>query len=73
MLGTVLLALAVLTLPIALALLWAIDQESLPLVTLFAVATLGAGLLVQHGGVALAAGRWRERGPELYAAVVPAR
>jgi hypothetical protein len=73
MLAAVLFTLAVLTLPIALALLWAIDRESLPLVTLLAVATLGAGLLVQRGGIALAAGRWRDRGPELYAAIVPAR
>ena len=73
MLAAVLFALAVLTLPIALALLWAIDQDSLPLVTLLALATLGVGLLVQRGGIALAAGRWRDRGPELYAAIVPAR
>ncbi len=73
MLAAVLFALAVLTLPVALALLWAIDQGSLPLVTLLALATLGAGLLVQRGGIALAAGRWRDRGPELYAAIVPAR
>ncbi len=73
MLAAVLFALAVLTLPIALALLWAINSESLVLVTLFALATLGAGLLVQWGGNTLAAGRWRDRGPELYAAIVPAR
>lgn len=73
LLATVLLALAILTLPIALALVWALDRESITLVSLFAIVALGAGLLVLHGGIALAAARWRGRGPELFAAIVPAR
>lgn len=73
LLGLVLLVLAVLTLPVALALLWALDRESVPLVTMLALATLGAGLLVERGGVAIAATRWRSHGPELYADIVPAR
>lgn len=73
MLGAVLVTLAILTLPVALAMLWALDQQSLLLVTVFAIATLGAGLLVLKGGTALAAARWRNRGPELFAAIVPAR
>jgi ABC-2 type transport system permease protein len=73
MLGLVLAVLAVLTLPIALALLWALDRDSLALVTVFAVATLAAGLLVQRVGVSMAANRWRDHGPELYADIVPTR
>jgi hypothetical protein len=72
-LATVLFGLAILTLPVALALLWAVDRESLTLVSVFAVVALGVGLLVERGGVAIAAGRWRDRGPELYAQIVPAR
>ena len=73
MLGLVLAVLAVLTLPLALALLWALDRESLELVTVFALATLAAGLLVQRAGVSIAANRWRDHGPELYADIIPAR
>ena len=73
MLAMVLTVLAVLTLPIALALLWALDRDSLPLVTVFALATLAAGLLVQRAGVQIAANRWRDHGPELFAEIVPAR
>lgn len=72
-LATVLFALAILTLPVALALLWAVDRQSLTLVSVFAVVALGVGLLVERGGIAVAAGRWRDRGPELYAQIVPAR
>ena len=73
MLAVVLLVLAILTLPIAFALVWALDRESPALVSVFAVATLGAGVLVLRGGIALAAARWRGRCPELFAAIVPAR
>lgn len=73
MLGMVLLVLAVLTLPVALALLWALDRQSVPLVTVLALVTLGAGLLVERGGIAVATTRWRSHGPELYAEIVPAR
>ena len=73
MLAAVLFGLAILTLPAALALLWALDRGSVTLVSAFAVATVGAGVLIMHGGVALAARRWRVRGPELFAAIVPAR
>ena len=61
------------TLPVALALLWAVDRKSLTLVSVFAVVALGVGVLVERGGVAIAAGQWRDRGPELYAQIVPAR
>jgi ABC-2 type transport system permease protein len=72
-LGAVLLALAVVTLPVALALLWAVDRESVVFVTICALATLGAGLLVLRAGVRYASARWRRSEPEFYAAVVPAR
>ncbi len=72
-LGGLLTTLAVLTLPIALALLWALDRGSLPLVTAFAAATLGAGLMVLRIGTGHATSTWRRREPELYAAVIPAR
>ncbi len=73
MLAVVLVVLAIITLPVALALLWALGRDSIALVSMLAVVTLGTGVLVMHGGIALAAGRWRERGPELFAAIVPAR
>jgi hypothetical protein len=72
-LGLVLAVLAVLTLPIALALFWALTRDSVALVTVFAVATVVAGLLVERAGVVIAANRWRDHGPELYADIVPAR
>ena len=72
-LAVVLFVLALLTLPVALALLWAVDRQSLTLVTVFAIVALGVGLLVERGGVAVAAGRWRTRGPELYTQIIPAR
>ncbi len=69
----VLAVLGVLTMPIALGLLWAIDVESVVLVTVFAVVSMAAGTAVLRAGVAIAATRWRNHTPELYAAVVPAR
>lgn len=72
-LAAVLFVLAVLTLPVALALLWAVDRQSLTLVTVLAIVAFGVGLLVERGGIAIAAGRWRTRGPELYTQIVPAR
>ena len=73
LLGFVMLVLAVVTVPVALALLWALEHDSVPLVTVLALVALGIGLLVQRGGVAIAATRWRGHGPELYADIVPAR
>lgn len=73
LLGLVMLVLAIVTMPVALALLWALQQESVVLVSVFALAALGVGLAVQRTGITIAASRWRDRGPELYADVVPAR
>ena len=72
-LALVLAALAVVTLPVALALFWAVSQESLALVTVCAVLTLGAGVLVFRGGVAFAARRWRDDEPGLFASITPVR
>jgi len=72
-LAGVVLALAVVTLPVALALLWALDRGSLALVTVFAFATLGAGYGVYRLGIRFATRYWRKREPEIYAAVIPAR
>ncbi|MEM8620574.1 MAG: hypothetical protein AAGF73_12720 [Actinomycetota bacterium] len=73
MLAAVLTALAVITLPVALALLWALDRDSVPLVTIFGAATLVAGWMVRVGGVRYALTNWRSREPEIVAAVTPAR
>ncbi len=73
MLAAVLLSLAAITLPVALALFWAVDRGSVPLATVFAVATLAAGVAVCEFGVRYATGRWRRNEPEIYAAVIPAR
>lgn len=73
MLAAVLLGLAVVTLPIALGLLWAVDQDSVGLTMLFATMALAAGLVLFESGVRYASDLWRRREPEIYAAVVPAR
>jgi len=72
-LALVLAGLAVITLPVALALFWAVGQASLPLVTFFAALTLGAGVGVFRAGVAVAARRWRDDEPGLFASITPAR
>jgi hypothetical protein len=72
-LGVVLAVLALATLPIALALLWATTRESVVWTSVFGAATLVAGGAVMRAGVTIATRRWRHREPELYDAVVPAR
>ncbi len=72
-LALVLAALAVVTLPVALALFWAVSQESLALVTVFAALTLGAGVLVFRAGSLFAARRWAADEPGLFASITPAR
>ena len=72
-LALVLTGLAVITLPVALALFWAVSQESLSLVTVFAVLTLGAGMLVLRAGIAVTARRWRADEPALFVSITPAR
>jgi hypothetical protein len=73
LLGAVLLTLAVVTLPVALALLWANARGSVELVTVFGAATVAIGWAVMRGGVAYSAGRLTRRGPEFITAITPAR
>jgi hypothetical protein len=73
LLGAVLLALAVVTLPVALALLWANARGSLVLVTVFGAGTVAIGWAVMHGGVAFSTRRLTRRGPEFVTAITPSR
>ena len=73
MLAAVLIVLGVLTLPVALGLLWALDRGSVGLVTLLAVATVGVGWLILRAGQRAATRTWRRSEAEIYAAIVPAR
>ncbi|MEM9514156.1 MAG: hypothetical protein AAGA42_04790 [Actinomycetota bacterium] len=73
MLAAVLIVLGLITLPVALALLWALDRGSVPLVTVFSAATLATGWAVRVFGIRYALSNWRRREPEIVAAVTPAR
>lgn len=73
LLAGVLLALAVLTLPVAFALIWANSIGSAPLVTLFGAATLVTGWLVMEGGIRLSTGHLTSHGPEFVRAITPSR
>ncbi len=73
LLGAVLLTLAVVTLPVALALLWANARGSVELVTVFGAATVAIGWALMRGGVAFSAGRLTRRGPEFLTAITPSR
>ena len=55
LLAGVVLSLAIVTLPVALALLWAVDRGTLAIVTLLAAATLGVGRAVFEFGIRFAA------------------
>jgi hypothetical protein len=70
-LAAVLVSLAIMTLPFALALIWALTLESVPLVTAFALLTLAGGLGTMRLGRRLASQRWRRGEAELYAAIIP--
>ena len=61
LLGAVLVGLAVVTLPVALALLWANARGSLMLVTLFGMGTMVVGWAVMRGGIAFST--WRLTSP----------
>jgi hypothetical protein len=73
LLGVVLAGLAVVTLPVALLLLWATDRGRVGLVTVFGALTIVAGWGVLRAGVAIATHRLSGREPEFVAAVTPAR
>jgi ABC-2 type transport system permease protein len=70
-LALVLISLAIITLPFALALIWALTLESVPLVTAFALLTLAGGWGTMRLGRRLASQRWRGGEAELYAAIIP--
>lgn len=73
LLGVVLAALAIVTVPVALALFWATDRGLVGLVTLFGALTVIAGWAVMRFGIRLATRRLSGREPEFVAAVTPAR
>ena len=73
LLGAVLLGLAVVTLPVALALLWANARGSLALVTVFGAGTMAVGWAVMRGGISYSAWRLTGRGPEFISAITPSR
>ena len=73
LLAIVLAALAVVTVPIALALFWATDRGRVGLVTLFAGVTVLVGWGLLRAGTHVATSRLTAREPEFIAAVTPAR
>lgn len=73
LLGVVLAGLAVVTVPIALALFWATDRGRVGLVTVFGAMTMLVGWGVMRVGIRIATGRLTGRDPEFVAAVTPAR
>jgi hypothetical protein len=73
LLGAVLVGLAIVTLPVALALLWANASGSVVMVTVFGAATVAIGWAVMRGGVAFSASHLTRRGPEFIAAITPSR
>lgn len=73
LLAVVLTGLAVLTVPVALALLWATERGDLLLVSVFASVTVLVGWVALRIGTALAVRRIGGRQPEFVAAITPAR
>jgi hypothetical protein len=73
LLVVVLTALAVATVPVALALLWAVDRGDTVLVTVLGAITVAIGWLVARLGVRIATGRIAGDQPAFVAAVTPAR
>lgn len=70
-LAIVLLSLTIMTLPFAIALIWALTVESVPLVTALSLLTLAGGWGAMRLGRRLASRRWRGGEAELYAAIIP--
>lgn len=73
LLVAVLTALAIATVPIALALFWASDRGRVDLVTAFAVVTVAVGWAIARLGRRIAGRRLDTRQPEFLEAVTPAR
>jgi hypothetical protein len=65
--------LALATLPVALALIWATDTGSTALVTVYGVLTVAAGWIVMQAGIRVAVARLGGREPEFVSAVTPSR
>jgi hypothetical protein len=73
LLGVVLVCLAIVTVPVALALFWATDRGLVGLVTVFGALTVVVGRVVMRIGVLVATKRLAGRQPEFVSAVTPAR
>jgi hypothetical protein len=73
LLGVVLAGLAVVTIPVALALFWATDRGRVDLTTLFAALTIVIGWALMRFGIKLSTRRLRGNDPEFIASVTPAR
>lgn len=73
LLAVVLAGLALVTLPVALALFWAVSRGDTPLVTAYGLLTVLVGWFVLRLGVQIAVWRLRGRDPEFLHAVTPAR
>jgi ABC-2 type transport system permease protein len=73
LLGVVLAGLAIVTVPVALALFWATDRGRVGLVTVFAAATIVVGWVVMRVGIRIANRRLTGRDPEFIGSVTPAR
>jgi ABC-2 type transport system permease protein len=69
----VLAGLALATLPVALALIWATDTGSTALVTFYGALTVAAGWLVMQVGIRIATARLGGHEPEFVTAVTPTR
>ena len=65
--------LALTTLPVALALIWAIDTGSTVLVTIYGVLTVAVGWVVLQVGIRIATRRLRGHEPEFVLSVTPSR
>jgi ABC-2 type transport system permease protein len=73
LLGGVLTALAIVTVPVALALFWATDRGDVALVTAFGIVTVAVGWAVMRAGVTIASRRIAGHQPEFISAVTPTR
>ena len=73
LLGVVLACLAIVTVPVALALFWATDRGLVALVTVFGALTVVVGWAILRFGVRIATHRVVGREPEFISAVTPAR
>jgi len=73
LLVVVLIGLSVVTVPVALAMVWATGRDSTALVTALAIASVLIGWGMSRLGVAIASHRLGGREPEFVAAVTPAR